>query len=333
MKKIFKQSIDLFEEDFLRKEIKEVRIDTTVQEKNITFPADWKLYEKTIEYCKRIAKAEDIKLKRTYTREIRKLKHQLRFAKKPKNYKKLQRAQKRLYRITVKIYNDLVDQLNPIPKQSYYDTFNTLYRVLTQERHDKNKVYSIHEPLVECIAKGKEHKKYEFGNKSSFAYTRKSGIIVGAIAFEKNPFDGHTLKPQRKQIQELTGKNPKYAIVDRGYRGQNTIGRTIVVMPKNLKRESYYLKKKREERCRSRAGVEGLISHLKHDHRMLRNYLKGTNGDKINTLLAASAYNMKKWMRMKRENIFVFVLLWFLPTPIMVPVNIQRSETWNNVNY
>ena len=186
--------------------------------------------------------------------------------------------------------------------------FNTLYRVLTQERSDKNKVYSIHEPLVECIAKGKEHKKYEFGNKSSFAYTRRNGIIVGAIAFENNPFDGHTLKPQLEQIHDLTGKNPKYSLVDRGYRGQNTIDRTVVAMPKNLKRERCYLKKKREERCRSGAGIEALISHLKHDHRMLRNYLKGTNGDKINTLLAASAYNMRKWMRMKKEEFFVFVL-------------------------
>lgn len=90
-------------------------------------------------------------------------------------------------------------------------------------------------------------------------------------------------------------------------RGQDKVGKTDVVMPKNLKRESRYLKKKREERCRSRAGVEGLISHLKHDFRMLINYLKGTNGDKINTLLAAAVYNMKKWMAIKKkEIIFAF---------------------------
>ena len=186
MQKIFKQSIDLFGEDVIRKEVREVRVDTTVQEKNITFPTDRKLYEKTIEYCKRIAKAEGIQLKRTYTFEIRKLKAQLRFARKPRNYKKLDRLQKKLYRITVKIHNDLVTQLNPMPKQSYLDTFNVLYRVLTQRREDKNKVYSIHEPEVLCIAKGKEHKPYEFGNKSSFAYTRHGGIIVGAIFY--SPF-------------------------------------------------------------------------------------------------------------------------------------------------
>ena len=66
---------------------------------------------------------------------------------------------------------------------------------------------------------------------------------------------------------------------------------------------------------------------------MLRNYLKGTNGDKINTLLAASAYNMRKWMRMKKEEIFALVLRWYLLTPIRVPVNIQCSEARKNVNY
>jgi transposase, IS5 family len=85
MKKIFKQSIDLFGKENVRKEVKEVRVDTTVQEKNITFPTDRKLTEKVIGHCKRIAKKEDIKLKRTYTFEIRKLKQQLRFARKPKN--------------------------------------------------------------------------------------------------------------------------------------------------------------------------------------------------------------------------------------------------------
>jgi IS5 family transposase len=60
----------------------------------------------------------------------------------------------------------------------YKKEFDVLYRVLTQKRDDTNKIYSVHGPEVLCISKGKEHKKYEFGNKSSFAYTRRSGIIV-----------------------------------------------------------------------------------------------------------------------------------------------------------
>jgi IS5 family transposase len=322
MKKIFKQSIDLFGEDTIHREVKEVRIDTTVQEKNITFPTDRKLIEKVIEYCKRIAKKEGIKLRRTYKIEIRKLKHQLRFAKKPKNFKKLNRAQGKLRRIAFKIFEDLVGQLDPAPKQSYYETFDLLFSVLTQKKDDKNKIYSLHEPEVLCIAKGKEHKPYEFGNKSSFAYTRKSGIIVGAMAIDGNAYDGHTLKPQLLQVRELTGGKIKKAIVDRGYRISGNIGSIEIVMPKILKKESKYLKKQREARCRSRAGIEGLISHLKNDYRMRRNYLKGVSGDRINTILAAAAYNMMKWMRLKQQEIFDFIF-WLLFQPyFLVPERI-----------
>lgn len=323
MKKIFKQSIDLFDKDYIRREVKEVRVDTTVQEKNITFPTDRKLTEKVIEQCKRIAEKEGIILKRTYGREIRKLKYQLRFARKPKNMKQHRKAQVRLRRIAFKIYRDVVSQLTPIPA-SYMKTFEVLYRVLTQQRDDTNKIYSIHEPEVLCISKGKEHKQYEFGNKSSFAYTRASGIIVGAMAVEGNAYDGHTLQPQLEQVAELTGGRVRKAIVDKGYKVKGSIPSIDIVMPKILKKESRYLKKKREERCRSRAGIEALISHLKYDHRMIRNYLKGTAGDQTNTLLAAAAYNMKKWMRIKQQEILNLIFRWIYKTPILAFVNTCR---------
>jgi len=79
--------------------------------------------------------------------------------------------------------------------------FDVLYKVLTQQKDDKNKIYSIHEPEVLCISKGKEHKPYEFGNKSSFAYTRRSGIIFGAMVIDGNAYDGNTLEPQLEQVK------------------------------------------------------------------------------------------------------------------------------------
>src|ERR1035437_6964952 len=205
--------------------------------------------------------------------------------------KKHIKAQKKLHRIAFKIYQDLVNQLNPIPKL-YMEEYDVLYSVLTQQKDDKNKVYSIHEPEVICISKGKEHKQYEFGNKSSFAYTRGSGIIVGAMAIDGNAYDGHTLEPQLEQVKELTGGKIKKAIVDKGYK--------------------------------IKGGIEGLISHLKYDHRMIRNYLSGTAGDMINTLLAATAYNMRKWMRLKRLEILNLIFRWIYQTLILSPVNIQR---------
>lgn len=131
------------------------------------------------------------------------------------------------------------------------------------------------------------------------------------MAIEGNIYDGRTLKPQLDQVEELIGAKVKKAIVDRGYKVKGGIDDVDIVMPKNLKRESYYLKKMREARCRSRAEIEGLISHLKHDHRMMRNYLSGSAGDQI---LAAAAYNMKKWMRLKRQEIFDLIFRWIYQT-------------------
>jgi IS5 family transposase len=152
------------------------------------------------------------------------------------------------------------------------------------------------------------------------------------MAIEGNIYDGRTLKPQLDQVEDLTGGKVKKAIVDKGYKIKGGIPDLDIVMPKNLKRESYYQKKMREARCRSRAGTEGLISHLKHDHRMLRNYLSGSAGDQINTLLAAAAYNMKKWMRLKQEEILNLIFWLFCRRLITAPVNIQSWRNLKNTN-
>jgi len=100
-----------------------------------------------------------------------------------------------------------------------------------------------------------------------------------------------------------------------------------VLLLKNLKRESQYLKKKREERCWSRSGIEGLISHLKLNRRMLRNYLKGVKGDRINTILAAADYNMKKWMARHRHLIFVFIGFLVFRTEVLVRFMQESPES------
>ena len=184
-------------------------------------------------------------------------------------------------------------------------------KILSQQRSDKNKIYSLHEPNVNCIAKGKEAKKFEFGNKTDIVVTRNSGIIVGALAFEHNPYDGHTLEPHLLQAERLTEHAPKVRIVDRGYRGKKIINSTEIVTPKPLgKTASSYQKQKTRKRFRARAGIEPIIGHVKHDHRMIINYLKGKQGDKINTLLAAAAFNFKKKLnRIKAELSYFFFFI------------------------
>lgn len=273
----------------------EVMIDSTVQEKNITFPTDVKLYRKIIARCHNLSKNHDIKLRQSYVRELKKLFLATRFMSHPKRKKEGNKAKKRIRTIGKALVNDLQRK---IPENSLVHKDLRFYlRVLNQKREDTNKIYSLHEPEVRCIAKGKEAKPYEFGNKSGIAKI-KSGLIVGAIAFEGNPFDGHTLPEHLEQIERLTGKIFKSAIVDRGYRGRKWIGNTKIEIPGAPKpTDSYYKRSKERKKFRQRAGIEPVIGHLKHDHRMERNFLKGVVGDSINTMMAVTGYNLRHWIR------------------------------------
>jgi len=167
-----------------------------------------------------------------------------------------------------------------------------------QKRGDKNKLYSLHEPHVYCMSKGKPHQRYEFGTKASLTTTRDSGIVIGALAFDKNIFDGHTVPAVLAQVKRLINRIPMIGIGDRGYRGKSTHDGTHIVTPKparkNASDEAIALARKR---FRRRAAIEPVIGHLKSDHRLKRNFLKGFVGDQINLLMAAAAFNFKKWMR------------------------------------
>ncbi len=92
-------------------------------------------------------------------------------------------------------------------------------RLLAQKLKDKKKLYSLHEPAVDCISKGKAHKSYEFGTKVSVATTNRGGLVVGMRALSGNPYDGHTLTEALEQIEILTDQKPEFAFVDRGHRG------------------------------------------------------------------------------------------------------------------
>ena len=146
----------------------------------------------------------------------------------------------------------------------------TAHRIHQQQRHDKNKIYSVHEPEVECIAKGKADKKYEFGNKVSVAVSSHGGWFVGSKSFMGNPYDGHTLAAQMKQVEKLLGKQVKEVHVDMGYRGHDYTGETVIHVDKRRRgRTSPSLWR----RMKHRAAVEPSIGHLKTEHRLERNRL------------------------------------------------------------
>lgn len=272
---------------------KHVSIDSTVQEKNITFPTDAKLHRKIIKKCQQIVQTEQLPVRQSYTRTLKKLGIDQRFRNHPKNKAKATRADKKVRVIAGRLVRELERKLSP---GSSYQTNLELYkRVLAQKKTDKHKIYSLHEPEVQCISKGKEHKKYEFGNKVSIVYTQTTGVIVGAKSF-RNEYDGHTLGPALKQVQTLTGHTPQTATADRGYRGKGSIGDTQIQIPKpfNDKKLTKYQQRKQRMSFKRRAAIEPIIGHLKADHRLSRNFYKGIFGDNINVMLSAAAFNFKR---------------------------------------
>jgi transposase, IS5 family len=288
--KIFQISIHLHTDVFSEETI---ILDTTVQEKNITFPTDQKQHLKIIEKCRRIAKDENISLRQTFKKEIKNLLYKLRFEKRKLKNKEIKKYRKRIKTIAIKLLREISRKLPERQLEKYSKDVLIYMKVLEQKKESKNKIYSLHEPHVQCIAKGKDHKKYEFGTKTSFAYAPNSGVIVGALAFENNPYDGHTLAKALNQTTKLIGQRPKLGIVDRGYKGINQLKGTTILYPNQKKINDSKELAKIKSHLRQRSAIEPIIGHLKSDFRLQRNYLKGFIGDSINALLAAAAFNFK----------------------------------------
>lgn len=209
VEKIFKHSIDKHGDD---SHDPNVSIDSTVQEKNITYPTDSKLQKKIIDKCVKIAKEEGVILRRSYKRTSKQLVRDTYNGPHVKRRKKANTAKRKLKTIVGRLVRELERKLpNDSVKRIDLEVFK---KVLPQTIKSNNKIYSLHEPEVYYIAKGKAHKKYEYGCKASVVLTQKTGIIVGVMTFETNVYDGHTLEDVLDQTKKLTGKSPVNAWVD-----------------------------------------------------------------------------------------------------------------------
>ena len=324
---ILKESIRINGKDG---EEKEAVVDTTVQEKNITYPTDSKLHRKIIRKCLVIADKEQMQLRQSYTRTLKKLGIDQRFRNHPKNFKKVRKADRKVKTIAGRLVREIERKL---PAYSGGNTDLELFkRILAQKKADKNKIHSIHEPHVQCISKGKEHKKYEFGSKVSIITTMQSGVIIGALNIPKNDYDGHTLQPAIEQQQRLTGTVLKEAYADRGYRGVNGVNGTKISIPKpfNDKMQTQYQQKKMKKGFRRRAAIEPRIGHLKQDHRLSRNFYKGIRGDDINVMLASAAWNFKRVMNIWKQ-MFMIIVTFIRQTLIGKTIDLlltYSEKTW-----
>ena len=273
-------------------QLKRVNVDTTVQEKEVRFPTDARLYDRARQRLVGAAKKRDISLRQNYNRKSKQLlAQQSRYAH-ARQMKRAKKCTRSLRTYLGRVIRD-IERKYPEPDQELIQLLDISKRIHKQQQKDKNKVYSVHAPEVECISKGKAHKRYEFGCKVSVAATSKGGWFVGAMAVHGNPYDGHTLSKTIEQVERIAPK-PEHAFVDMGYRGHGYNGQVNVHVDK---RRRGRIAKSLWRWMKRRAAIEPGIGHLKREHRMDRNRLKGKSGDRFNAILSAAGMNFAKLLR------------------------------------
>ena len=293
------------------KDLERVVADTTVQPKAIAHPTDARLMYRAIEKLVALAKREEVPLRQSYLRVgkraaimVGRYIHAHQFKRARRMLRFLRTRLGRLIRdIGRKIDGDQVLEALFIPLLSLAS------QVRHQDRHQRGpKIYALHAPEVECIGKGKARTPYEFGCKVSVATpvtSPKGGqFVLHAKALHGNPYDGHTLGPIIADLERLTGVETRRIHVDKGYRGHNHPHRFRVWISGQVRRVTASIRRE----MRRRAAVEPVIGHLKAEHRMGRNYLKGPEGDRINAVLAAAGYNFSLLLRWLAELLRALIL-------------------------
>jgi IS5 family transposase len=282
-----------------KQDFESVTVDSTVQEKAITYPTDGKLYERCRQHMVRLAEQHEITLRQNYNRKAPYLLMMANRYSHAKQMKRKRKMLKQLKTVVGRVYRDIERQLadqSDTVKLAFKETLEKTQRILNQQPQDKNKLYSFHATEVECISKGKVHKKYEFGVKVGITVTNKSNFVLGARSFSGNPYDGHTLESCLEQAEILSGTRAKEAFVDLGYRGVEVPNVTIYKA-----RQKRGINTRRLKRAlKRRNAIEPVIGHLKNDGLLGRNYLKGELGDAMHAILCGAGHNIRMILRQLR---------------------------------
>ena len=270
-------------------------------EKAIAHPTDSRLLEVARARLIQVAKAAGFGLKQTFASEAKRLRWKAGGYAHARQFKRLRKVVHRQRTILGVVMRDIQRQRAGCPESPALAELDTLLaraeRIRSQQPKDKNKLYALHAPEVECIGKGKARKPYEFGVKAGLAITHQHGLIVGARTFPGNPYDGHTLNEQLEQttiLLEGIAPPPRTAYVDLGYRGVDRDNPGLEIIHRG-KRAS--LKQSQRLALRRRQAIEPTIGHLKSDHRLDRCWLKGELGDALHAVLCAVGYNLRWLLR------------------------------------
>ena len=282
------------------KDLERVAVDTTVQPKNIAFPTDARLLHKAIVMLGREARKHGVPLRQSYVRVAKRaalMAGRYAHAKQFKRYNgRLRFLRTRLGRLVRDIRRKTEHDAEL--RRAFAIALSRAEQIRRQKQRQRGwKLYSWHAPEVECIGKGKARAPYEFGCKVSVAtpVTKPKGgqFVLHAKALHGNPYDGHTLGPVVAEMQKLTGVEARRIHLDKGYRGHNHPNKFRVWISGQVRRVTKTIRRE----MKRRAAVEPVIGHLKAEHRMERNYLKGRAGDSVNAVLAAAGYNFSLLIR------------------------------------
>ena len=319
MKKMLQETlrIALKEEALKPEHVLTVIVDTTVQEKNITFPTDAKLLDRSRRKLVKQADRDGIVLRQSYVRVGKRLLHKHARYRHAKQYNRARKPLKSLRTILGRVLRDIQRKVE-IAQTSMSEKMTSLWALASKvhaqvaDKKTPNKIYSLHEPHVACIAKGKSHKPYEFGSKVSIVTSAHVPWVLGVQNFGGNPYDGSTLKQAITDVESNTSQSVKSVFVDKGYRGTVHWPEHVSVFVsgrKNLSKKNHRLLKRRQ-------AIEPVIGHLKFEHRLGRNFLSGIAGDIHNALLAGIAFNFRKLVRWFRSLFVFYCLVLFRPRPM-----------------
>jgi transposase, IS5 family len=287
------------------KELERVIVDTTVQEKAIAHPVDSRLLEIARHKVVSAAKRAGIQLKQTFAKEGKELRRRAGGYAHAKQFRRLKKVVKRPRTILGIVMREVQRKSaapgfvpeHPKAASDLMMWLERAERIRTQQRHDKNKLYALHAPEVECIGKGKARKPYEFGVKSAVVVSHKHGLMLGARTFPGNPYDGHILSAALEQVTNLTQDLPvklKHIVVDLGFRGVDADNPDTQIIHRGKFKS---LSPQQKGWLRRRQAVEPAIGHLKSDHRMDRCWLQGALGDALHAVSCAAGYNLRWLLR------------------------------------
>ncbi|WP_225781541.1 IS5 family transposase [Xenophilus sp. Marseille-Q4582] len=273
--------------------VQQVIVDTTVMPKAIAHPTDSRLLERGRQHRVKVAEGNGLKLRQNYNRIAPRLAAQIGRYAHAKQFKRMNKAVRTLRTRVGRVHRHVARQLHMRPEAAppkVHDLLQPTGRILRQRTKDKNKLYALHAPEVECISKGKARTPYEFGVKVSIATTLKEGLVVGMRSMPGNPYDGHTLAETLEQVGILTGTDrpPATAIVDKGYRGVKVEG--VRILMSGQKRG---ITRTLRAMIKRRSAIEPAIGHMKMDGRLGRNPLKGALGDALHAVMCGAGHNLR----------------------------------------